>query len=95
MGLRAQDRQALRSDDTPVSGGLQDISRFLIELPEPTIGVVDDLTREILTILALNPDIRSKYWEADIAVMDDATKRQLLADIRKSLGIKPLRKYQL
>lgn len=91
MSSRAHDSLTLRGDDTPVTGGLDDISRYLLNLPEPTIGPVDDLTREILTLFALHPEITLRCREADFATMNDATKRLMLEQIRRCLGIRPLR----
>ena len=41
-------------------------------------------------LLKLNADkIALKFRQSDLSAMDDATKQQLIADIRDSLGVKP------
>jgi hypothetical protein len=40
----------------------------------------------------LNPELRVKFRNQDLASLDDPTKEALLEDMNKVLGIKPLRK---
>lgn len=95
MSTRIHDRASQRGDDTPVMGGLEDVSRYLVDLPEPTIEATDELTREILTLLALHPGTTIPCAEADLAVRDDATKREILEELRRQLGIRPLRRREV
>lgn len=95
MGVRSRDQATHRGDDTPIVGGIEDISRFLTDRPVPTIDTTDELAREILTLLALHPDIVVQCRQANFDTMDEATKRALLGDIRRCLNIEPFRKREL
>lgn len=95
MERRAGHTPVIRGDDTPVTGGLDDLSRFLIDLPENTIETDDPLMREILTLLALHPEMPLRCKEADLAAMDESTRRLMLDDLRSCLGIEPLRSCDL
>ncbi len=93
MASKARALPRIHGDDTPVTGGLDDISRFLVDLPEPAMDTDDELVREILTLFALHPEMQSRYSEMDLRAMDDATRHVMLEQIRASLGIPPLRRH--
>jgi hypothetical protein len=56
------------------------------------VKVKSDLDKHIVRLLALNPELRVKFRNQDLASLDDPTKEALLEDMNKVLGIKPLRK---
>ena len=94
MSSQARDRSVGRGDATPIAGGSVDISRFLVDRPAFEAEPDDDLGREIATLAALHPNL-VKFRAADLAQMDDATKRILLEDIRGRLRIRPFLKQEL
>lgn len=82
-----------RGDPTPVSGGVSDLSRYLVDLPQPDPEIQDELGREIAVLLALHADkIALRFRGGQLNGMDDPTKRLLLTEIREMLRIRPLRR---
>ncbi len=80
-------------DDTPVTGGIDLPSGLIRQLPADVDAPLDDLGQQAYWLLKLNADkIALKFRQSDLSAMDDATKKQLIADIRDSLGVKPFSK---
>jgi hypothetical protein len=83
-------------DETPVIGGVQLPSSLVNALPDADDAPSDDLGRQAYWLLMLNADrVSLKFRKSDLALMDDDTKRQLIADIQHALGIAPLKNVAL
>ena len=77
-------------DDTPVTGGIDLAHGLTRQLPADVDLPTEDLGQQAYWLLKLNADkIALKFRQSDLSAMDDATKQQLIADIRDSLGVKP------
>lgn len=83
-------------DATPVTGGVALPSRLVASLPCDGDVPSDDLGRQAYWLLKMNSDkIALRFRQSDLAAMDDNTKRQLVADIQRSLGVTPFKKAVL
>ena len=82
-------------DPTPVVGGGDIPARMLRPTPVLDNPPKDDLGKHIARLLALHPDIVLDFRSSDLNLMDDSTKRDLIGDINKVLGIQPLTSRQL
>ena len=56
------------------------------------IVVKTDLDLHIVRLLELHPQLKVRFRNHDLASLDVATKRTLLADMNKVLGVTPLKK---
>lgn len=56
------------------------------------VVVRSDLDLHIVRLLALNPTLKLRFRNHDLASIDENTKRALLADMNEVLGIRPLKK---
>jgi len=83
-------------DATPVTGGVP-LPAHLVATPPCDDDVPsDDLGRQVYWLLKLNADkISLKFRQADLMAMDDDTKRQLIADIQRAIGVAPFKKAVL
>jgi hypothetical protein len=85
-----------RGDATPVTGGIP-----LPDCLDGSIGIddaapSDDLGRQAYWLLKMNAGkVSLKFRKSDLASMDDGTKRQLIADIQRALGVAPFKKSVL
>jgi hypothetical protein len=83
-------------DATPVTGGVSLPSHLVSPLPCDGDVPSDDLGRQAYWLLKMNADkVALRFRQSDLAAMDDATKRQLVADIQRSLGVTPFKKAVL
>lgn len=83
-------------DVTPVTGGVSLPAHLVSEFPDDNDVPSDDLGRQAYWLLKTNADkIALKFRHSDLAAMDDDTKRQLIADIHRALGIAPFKKAVL
>lgn len=83
-------------DTTPVTGGVALPSRLVATLPCDDDVPSDDLGRQAYWLLKMNADkVALKFRKSDLAAMDDNTKRQLIADIQRALGVAPFKKAVL
>lgn len=74
-------------DDPPVTGGIA-VPSYLLRDEDPE-APTDRLGWTAWFLLKTHADkLALKFRAADLNGMDDATKRQLIADIQVSLGIK-------
>ena len=90
MPTPMEGRSTRRGDATPVSGGVSDPSRFLVDTEGSAVPIQDDLAREIVTLLALNRDkIDLRFQSGQLDELDEAAKRRMITDIRQRLGIRP------
>lgn len=81
-------------DDTPVTGGVA-LPSCLIAAPvvDDDAAPSDDLGRQAYWLLKGNADkVSLKFRQSDLAAMDDDTKRLLIADIQRSLGVVSFKK---
>ncbi len=76
----------------PVTGGVDLADDYLRgELDSlRDLKVHSDLDRHIVRLLALQ-DLRVRFRNQDLTLLDDDTKQALLQDMNDLLGIKPLR----
>lgn len=83
-------------DTTPVTGGVGLPAR-LAATPPCDDGVPhDDLGRQAYWLLKMNADkVSLKFRQSDLAAMDDNTKRLLIADIKRAIGVAPFKKAVL
>lgn len=79
-------------DLTPIAGGIALPSNLVDTSDADDVAPTDDLGREAYLLMKLHPDAVSlKFRNCDLSCMDDAAKRTLIADIRRALGIAPLK----
>lgn len=77
-------------DTTPVTGGIALPDRFIASQAADESAPADDLGRQAYWLLKLHPDkVSLRFRQSDLAGMDDATKRLLIADIQFALGVAP------
>ncbi len=88
MSNRGRDR--VGGDDTPViaSGRMPDFLRNK-RLPDLPLDL-DRTTADLKVLLSTNRDKLFSFRAVDLDSMDDHTKRVLLRDVNKMLGISPL-----
>jgi hypothetical protein len=67
------------------------VDRFLKSPKRKSAFPGDPLAAHIARLLNLHPNIAVKFRGADLAAMDEATKKSLLEDIHSVLGIAPLK----
>lgn len=93
---QSQDRTRNNADDragdpTPVTGGLKTPARLLRSVPGlDGPAPANPLDKHILQLIALHKNVAEKFQDVDLANMDDAAKRAILADMQRFLGIKPI-----
>lgn len=58
------------------------------------VAVHSDLDLHIVRLLALHPALKMSFRNQNLDALDDDTKRRLLADMNKVLGIRPLKKLK-
>ena len=81
-------RSQNRADDpTPITGGGRISSRLLRPVPADNAVPADALDKHLVRLLALHPDVASKFPDVDLATMDDDARRALLGNINRLLGI--------
>lgn len=56
------------------------------------VTVESELDKHIIRLLGLHPELRVKFRNQDLASLNDSTKKLLLEDMNKVLGIRQLRK---
>lgn len=82
----------LVGDDFPVTGGVAPPPDFLDDTDFNDPAPVDALGRMAYWLLKIHKGAVSlKFRNSDLASMDDDTKRLLIADIQKAIGVKPLK----
>jgi len=89
------DRPGQRVGDvTPVTGGIPLPSHLKTALPsDDDDAPSDDLGRQAYWLLKMNADkVALRFRESDLASMDDDTKRLLIADIQRTLGVSPFKR---
>jgi len=88
MNNRGRDR--IGGDDTPViaSGRMPDFLRNKC-LPDLPLDL-DRTTADLTVLLSTNRDRLLAFREVDLASMDAHTKKILLKDVNRMLGITPL-----
>ncbi|MBI2824538.1 MAG: hypothetical protein HYX69_07625 [Planctomycetia bacterium] len=89
MGKKQLRRPA--GDATPVTGGIAIPDHLVSTPPDADRAPDDDLRRQAYWLLKLHPDAVAKFQTSDLSAMDDDAKRMLIADIRRALGIAPLK----
>jgi hypothetical protein len=83
-------------DLTPVTGGVALPASLVAAVPCDDDVPNDDLGRQAYWLLKLNADkVALRFRQSDLASMDDDTKRQLIADIQRAIGVAPLRQVAL
>ena len=74
-------------DPTPVTGG-RTPARLVRDLTQTDVPVpAESLDRHILRLLGLHEAAAAKFKGINLANMDDAAKRALLAEINNLLGV--------
>ncbi len=53
----------------------------------PELKINSDLDRRVARLLALHPRLRLNFRNNDLTALDDETKRTLLADMYRVLGV--------
>ncbi|MCA9066110.1 MAG: hypothetical protein KDA96_23745 [Planctomycetaceae bacterium] len=83
-------------DVTPVTGGVPLPARLVATLSVDDDVPDDDLGRQAYWLLKMNADkVALKFRQSDLAAMDDNTKRQLISDIQRAIGVAPFKKAVL
>jgi hypothetical protein len=83
----------LQGDSTPVTGGVSLPSCLVAKLPDDDVAPNDDLGRQAYWLLKLNSDkVALRFRQSDLNAMDDDTKRLLIADIQRTIGVLPFKK---
>lgn len=83
-------------DSTPVTGGVSLPAHLQATLSSDGDLPADDLGRQAYWLLRLNANrVALRFRQSDLAAMDDDTKRQLIADIQRSLGVSPFKKAEV
>lgn len=80
-------------DFVPVTGGVEladDCIRQDVDALRD-LKAASELDRHIVRLLSLHGNLHIRFRNHDLAALDEATKRSLLADINDLLGIKPLK----
>ena len=82
------------NDFVPVTGGGKLHGSYLRSdtCALQDLKVASDTDRHLVRLLTLHPDMQVKFRCQDLALLDDNTKRDLLKDINRLLGIKSFRK---
>lgn len=85
----------IQDDDfSPVTGGV-DLHPSYVRtdlFSARDLTATSDLDIHLIRLLTLHPGIQVAFRSQDLAILDDATKMDLLGDINDLLGIKPLTK---
>ncbi|MBL8828312.1 MAG: hypothetical protein JNM18_15125 [Planctomycetaceae bacterium] len=80
-------------DKTPVTGGVDLPARLVCALPPDDDIPTDDLGLQAFMLLKTNGDkVALRFRQSDLKAMDDDTKRALISDIQRALGIKSFKK---
>lgn len=81
----------IAGDTVPVTGGVE-LPPHMFSAPfENGVAPADDLGRHAYWLTQLHPDaLPPQFRHASLDAMDDPTKRQLIAEIERELGIEPL-----
>ncbi|MCO6454546.1 MAG: hypothetical protein J5I93_04440 [Pirellulaceae bacterium] len=83
-------------DATPVTGGVPLPARLVDTLPCDDDVPSDDLGRQAYWLLKMNADkVALKFRQSDLVAMDDNTKRQLIGDIQRAIGVAPFNRAVL
>lgn len=79
----------------PSVGGFKTPKNVRGDLNDLTAVVVkSELDLHIVRLLELHPKLRVRFRNHDLASLDVATKRTLLADLNRVLGVTPLKKIE-
>ena len=84
----------LDNDDfVPVIGGVELGDNYIRQDVDALrdLKAASELDRHIVRLLSLHGNLHIRFRNHDLAALDEATKRSLLADINDLLGIKPLK----
>jgi hypothetical protein len=83
-------------DQTPATGGVQLPMCLVRPIPADDDAPSDDLGRQAYWLLRMNADkVSLRFRQSDLASMDADTKRQLIADIQRAIGVAPFKKTVL
>ena len=73
--------------DGIVGGGELPAHATRSDLVEPQLVAKTYLDKQLIRLQILNPDLKVPFRNDNLANMDEATKRQILEDMRYALGI--------
>ncbi|MCY2965428.1 MAG: hypothetical protein NT069_17640 [Planctomycetota bacterium] len=86
-------RKNKRVDEPGVLAGVPMPPTLAFYPTDDEAGPDDELGRRIFRLLKLHPEVCVQFRLSDLDAMDDATKRLLIADVKSTLVIKPLKGY--
>ena len=81
--------EVVSGDPMPVTGGVKAPARLLRPVAGRAVAApASPLDKHLLRLLTLHKDLPARFRSVDLAKMDDAAKRVLLADIQDLLKIR-------
>lgn len=80
--------RAVTYGDPPIMTTGRDLPPHLVQgLAPPRSALSDPVSRSIVQLLRLNPEINADYPYADLRTMSASARKYMLASIRERLGI--------